>query len=58
MVARYSHQNGEHIHAAMDVLENAIKQPPKKKKKSFFDTIIQELHRPEETKKGFTANLL
>lgn len=37
MVARYSHQNGEHIHAAMDQLQ---------------ERITQELHRPQKSLGG------
>jgi integrase len=38
MVERYSHQNGAHIYAAMDKLEERYTE-------SFADTITQELHR-------------
>ena len=48
MVERYSHQNGEHIQAAMDKLEDRIHA----QKGGFSDTITQELHREEKVVGG------
>lgn len=46
MVARYSHQNGDHIRAAMDRLEMRYRDKPEGLCNG--DTITQELHRPPE----------
>src|SRR5579872_7202068 len=46
MVERYSHQNGTHIQAAMDKLEERYKNLEIQKKSVVMsDTITQELHR-------------
>ncbi len=48
MVERYSHQNGEHIQAAMDKLESRVHSSSE----SFSGVITQELHTAEKRVKG------